>query len=362
MPRYFYTRNGLKLSLPLFFPDATRGFIKTVDFQDVENAGISGVLVNTYHLYKELGLELIRHFGGIREFVGWKGAVISDSGGFQVESVVKKQGQGSVEDYGIKFKLRDGKSFIFTPERSIQIQMDLNTDLVVVLDDFTPSNASYSEAEESVARTISWAKRSKDEFLRLCKKRKLRDKDRPYIIGVVQGGKYLDLRRKCLEALLEIGFDGLGYGGWPINEEGVFDYEVARLISRDLPKGYFLYGLGVGKPDDIVECFKLGYTIFDCVLPTRDARHRRLYVFNAPSMDKIDLNDNRFYSYYVPDREKYLKDKGKVSSACDCLLCKNYSRGYLAYLFQLKESSALRLSTIHNLRFYSILMEKLRSL
>lgn len=240
--------------------------------------------------------------------------------------------------------------------------MELKTDLVVVLDDFTPHTVGYKEAKETVDRTVLWARRSKDEFVKVCKEKHLSSKERPYIIGVVQGGKYLDLRKECTERLVEIGFDGLGYGGWTLNEKGNFDFEVAKCISENSPKNYFLYGLGVGKPDDIVACYKLGYKIFDCVLPTRDARHRRLYIFNASSINQIDIHKSDFYSFYTPDKEKYKDSDEPVSTACDCLLCRNYSRAYLAHLFRIEELGAMRLATIHNLRFFSILMEKLREL
>ena len=211
------------------------------------------------------------------------------------------------------------------------------------------------EEKESVERTISWAIRCKKYF------DEHTTKDyKPYIIGVVQGGKYLDLRKYCCEELVKIGFDGLGYGGWPINESGKFDYEIAELIATNSPKSCLLYGLGIGKPDEIVKLVKMGYRIFDCVLPTRDARHKRLYVYTAKSIDEINLDSDKFYRYYVPDKQMYFADKNPISSACDCLLCKHYSRSYLAHLFRIGDMSALRLSTIHNLRFYSILMEKLQ--
>ncbi|MFC1600709.1 tRNA-guanine transglycosylase, partial [Patescibacteria group bacterium] len=173
---------------------------------------------------------------------------------------------------------------------------------------------------------------------------------------------YMDLRERCAKKLVKIGFDGLGYGGWPLTNEGFFNYEVAKIIADNSPSDYLLYGLGIGKPDEILGCVKLGFDIFDCVLPTRDARHRRLYVYNADSIDKIDLSNNDFYSYYIPDKQKHTKENSSVSYACDCLLCTKYSRAYLAHLFRSREALALRLSTIHNLRFYSLLMEKIGEL
>jgi queuine tRNA-ribosyltransferase len=176
----------------------------------------------------------------------------------------------------------------------------------------------------------------------------------------VQGGKYQDLRKYCAEELTKIGFDGLGFGGWPIDDKGNFDLDSAKTIVENTPENYFLYGLGVGKPEDIIKCVKLGFNIFDCVLPTRDARHERLYIYNAGSIDEINIMKPDFYSFYRPDREKCLDDGSPVSLACDCLLCKKYSKAYLAHLFKINDFTAGRLATIHNLRFYSIFMEKLR--
>lgn len=270
-------------------------------------------------------------------------------------SLVKgENGKGKVSDIGISFHTSKNNKILLTPEKSIEYQIKLKTDLIVVLDDFTPPGSSHDEAKVTVERTIKWAKRCRsayDKFYKLGKG--------PYLIGVVQGGKYQDLRKYCATKLIEIGFDGLGYGGWPINDDGKFDYESASTIAECAPKDYLLYGLGIGKPEDIVGMYKLGYQIFDCVLPTRDARHGRLYKFTANSIDKIDLNTNNFYEYFNPAQTKNKNLNEPVSLACDCLLCKNYSKSYLHHLYKIKDVSAMRLSTIHNLRFYSLLMEKL---
>ncbi|MDP3994805.1 MAG: tRNA guanosine(34) transglycosylase Tgt [bacterium] len=349
--KYFKYHKG-KLSLPVFFPDATKAVIKTLDFSDVELTKTPGVLVNTYHLWKELGKDVLENFGGIGKFMSWNGGIISDSGGFQVMSLIKnKTVKGKVVDEGVVFYPSQKKKIILTPEKSIQFQMQLRTDMVVVLDDFTDPKSDYKEAKESVDRTIDWAKRSKKEFEKYPR--------RPYLLGVVQGGRFQDLRKKCAGELVKIGFDGLGYGGWPIDSEGKFDYLSAKTIADNCPDDYFLYGLGIGKPDEIVKCANLGYNIFDCVLPTRDGRHGRLYVYNADSISNIDVHSDPFYSFYIPAKEKYCNDNSPVSTACDCLLCRKYSRGYLAHLFRMKDVTAMRLASIHNLRFYAILMEKL---
>lgn len=358
--KFFRTIDGKKISLPIFFPDATRAVLKTLDSEDIENTKTAGVLVNTFHLYTHLGRKIFDRFGGVRNFMSFFGGVISDSGGFQVMSLAKRGGgENAVSDEGVTFKLQGRKKVLFTPEESVRFQMSLRPDMVVVLDDFTDPNDNHQKAAETVRRTIDWAERSKKEFEKQCKKRSLDKSKRPYLLAVVQGGEYLDLRKKCAQELAKIGFDGFGYGGWPLDKNGKFNYQVAKCIADNAPPGYFLYGLGIGKPDEVVSCVNLGYNIFDCVLPTRDARHKRLYVYEADSMEQIDLKKEKFYSYYTPDKEKYFQDQRPVSKACDCLLCKNYSRAYLAHLFRIKEVSARRLATIHNLRFYSILMEKL---
>lgn len=345
-PKFFLSKSG-KIPLPIFFPDATRAVVRTLDSLDIAGTITPGILVNTYHLFKNPGKNLIKNTKGVGGFMNWKGALISDSGGFQILSL-----PNTITDKGVTFKAENEPREILTPEKSIDFQHALKTDLMVVLDHFTQPKATRKEAEESIKRTILWAKRCKQEHTKL--------KSKAYLIAVVQGGSYYDLRKECAKELVKTGFDGLGYGGWPIDENGDFDYQTAKIIADEAPKNYLLYGLGIGKPHEIVNLFKMGYNIFDCVLPTRDARHGRLYVFNALSKNKIDLDSEKFYEYYTPDKEKYYHDLRPVSSACDCLLCSNYSRAYLAHLFRIKDISAMRLSSIHNLRFYSMLMERIR--
>jgi len=347
--KYFRSLVGKRLPLPVFFPDATRAVLRTLDSVDIANTKTPGILINTYHLYRDLDPEILKKFGGIREFMGWDGAVISDSGGFQVMSLAKRTGYGGrIVDEGVIFK-SGNKEILFTPKDSIEYQMNLNTDMVVVLDDFTPANASRKIAQETLVRTILWAKKSKSVFERYCERHEITNK--PYLLGVVQGGDYHDLRRQCIERLCEIGFDGLGFGGWAIKEDGSLDLELSKFIADNTPEDYLLYGLGVGKPEDIVALTKMGYQIYDCVLPTRDARHGRLYVYD----------DKNFYTYYSPSKSENATSSEPVSKDCDCLLCKNYSRAYLKHLYNIGDSSYFRLATIHNLRFYSRLMEKLKA-
>lgn len=360
-PKFFKTLGGENIPLPVFFPDATRGVVRSVDSSDIKRTKTPGVLVNTYHLINDLGDKQLEHWSGVSKFMNWGGGTISDSGGFQVMTLAKREGRvGKITNKGVEFWRNDNSKVLLTAERSIEFQAWLETDMVVVLDDFTPPGASRSEARETVERTILWARKSKMEFERIYEERQISIGKRPYILGVAQGGDYHDLRRECIERLTEIGFDGIGFGGWAI-KDGVLDLELSRVIAEKTPKNLLLYGLGIGKPEDIVKLFSMGYQIFDCVLPTRDARHGRLYVYNSDSIDQIDLSSADFYSFYYPQKSENLKSGEPVSKSCDCHLCTNYSRSYLQHLFKIKDATAMRLSTIHNLRFYSILMEKLRS-
>ena len=214
-----------------------------------------------------------------------------------------------------------------------------------------------------------WAKRCKEEYERIwvqssdhspkiAQGSELRGR-RPYLIGVVQGGAFEDLRLRSIKELTEIGFDGYGYGGFPM-KDGKFDEVMAKFLADNLPKNTLLYGLGIGKPDDIVKCVNCGWQIFDCVLPTRDARHGRLYVYKAKTVDEIDLSQEPFYQYYTPRKAEHLKESVPVSIACDCELCTTLTRAEFAQMWREQDERVLRLATIHNLRFYVILMEKLR--
>lgn len=334
---------------PIFFPDATKGFVRSVDFNDLDTIGVKGILVNTYHLYKEFGTSFFKKCGGIKRFMKYKGLVISDSGGFQIGSLLKMYpGKGHISNNGALFKADREKQIMLTPEKSMEFQLALKTDLVVVLDDFTSPNASYNEAKISVERTIKWAYRAKKEYERILEEKK----KQPLIIGVVQGGFYQDLRRYCTEELVKIGFDGLGYGGWPLRQaqgklSWEFDYDSAKTIAKYTPKNYLLYGLGIGKPKQIIKLINMGYKIFDCVLPTRDARHGRAYI----SLNKtLNLTRGVFKNDIKP-----------IDPKCACPTCGRYSRSYINYLFKVGDFSAGRLLTIHNLYFYIRLMDKIKA-
>lgn len=313
--------------------------------------------MNTYHLWRMIPEKVMYEMGGVRGLMNYSGSVISDSGGFQVMSIVKKGG-GKVVEEGVKFKPKNSPTLLLTPEESINYQMAMGTDLMVVLDDFTPPEASEREARETVERTIRWAKRSKAAYEKRIKELGIAEVERPILVGVVQGGRYPELRAECARELVKIGFDGYGYGGWPLNEQGEFDYDSARIIKENVPEGSILYGLGIGKPEQIVELVKQGWGVFDCVLPTRDARHNRLYVFESDWQEKMGRGE-MFYHYYNPKKSENVGEMGAVDPECECQLCKNYSRAYLYHLHKIGDSLAWRLATIHNLRFFAELMREL---
>lgn len=348
MQNSFRLLDGSTLPYPIFFPDATRGVVKAVDCQDIKATNTPGLLVNTYHLWRMIPETKMRAVGGVRPFMHWEGAAISDSGGFQAMSLIKKGG-GKITDEGLWFKPHNSPKLLLTPELSIKYQLAMKTDLVVVLDEYTHEGASESETRASVERTISWAKRSREAFDEECEKREIPANKRPYLIAVNQGGKNIALRRECNERLAEIGFDGYGHGGDGFDEERNLDMELSRIVVESAPKDALLYGLGVGRPEDIVRLYNQGYQIFDCVLPTRDARHGRLYFWKT----KDHSVKGDYYLTAPPGR-------APEETYCDCHTCTNYDWKYVDHLFRLKETLAYRLASIHNLRFYASLTESLR--
>lgn len=333
-------------NLPIYLPDATRGVVKSVDKQDLLDVKVQGVVVNTYHLKHTPGTDYLDNMGGIKTFMDFGGLVVSDSGGWQVFSLLKRGNlrAGKVTDAGVIFNLY-GKKELFTPEISIQTQFSINSDIVICLDDFVDPKSNYIQTKDAVLRTSQWAKRSKQEYIKQCEIRNLSQEARPLLFCVIQGGYEKDLRKLCAEELLNIGFDGFGFGGYAIDETtNALDLNLSEYIANLIPNEYFRFALGVGKPDDIKNCYKMGWELFDCTLPTKDARHQRLYTEEG---------------YIYINKVKFKNDNNPISSACDCFTCKNYNKSYLHHLFKIKDTLALRLSTIHNLRFYTRLIETL---
>jgi len=357
--------NGKKVFFPIYFPDATRAVVRSLDSIDLKEAKVEGIVINTYHLMTQPGTSVIKEIGGVRKYMNWPGLIVSDSGGFQLLSMIYKNKElGTVNSNGVVFHLGskgEKKKYIFTPEKSIEVQFELEADLMVCLDDCPAINAKPEEVELSVNRTIEWAKRGKEEYLKQLEQRKMSDSSRPTLLAVIQGGHDKKLRERCGRALVEIGFDGYGFGGWPLDEQGKVNLKILEFTASLTPDDKLKFALGVGNPSAIAGGFKVGYHIFDCVLPTRDARHQRLYVF-AKDPDKADLlNDEEIHQFVYIMREKYVRDGSPISEFCDCHTCRNFSRAYLRHLFEIKDSLAWRLATIHNLRTYTKLTEVLRT-
>lgn len=343
---------GKEYIFPQYFPDATRGYVKSVDTKDVINAEIKGMMVNTYHLMENPGLETVEKAGGIKKYMNFDGLVASDSGGWQMFSLIHRNAKaGKITDDGVIFKIGDGKKGLVTPEDVIDAQFKIGSDIMICLDDFSPPEGTERRLKESVERTIYWAKRSKIEFEKQLKKYGFTEDNRPVLLVPVQGGKSKELRKRCADELIKIGFDAYGFGGYVVDENGNWDMEMSQYLVDLLPEDSIRFALGIGRISDVYKLAKMGWDIFDCTLPTRDARHRRLYILNE---DKSDC------SYLYMGKTKHSHDFTPIDENCDCYTCKNYTRSYLNHLFNTEDPLAYRLASIHNLRTYSRLIENLQ--
>jgi queuine tRNA-ribosyltransferase len=347
-----------QLDLPVYMPDATLGVVRAVDATDLETCGVQSVVMNTFHLMQRPGSSTIQALGGLHKMSAWSKPIITDSGGFQAYSLIQQNAKyGSLDDDGITFKPEGAdRKFHLTPEKAVQLQMSYDTDVVMCLDYCTHVDAPFTFQENAVKHTIAWAKRCKSEFVRLLKQKRLEDSRRPLLFGVIQGGGSHELRKQCAEALLEIGFDGFGYGGWPLDNQGKLLTDIITYTRSLVPPPYPMHALGVGHPDNVIECTRIGYELFDSAMPTRDARHGRLYILQNQARDAGE----KWFSYLYINDEKYIKSDDPVSVICDCLCCTHYTRGYLHHLFKIGDSLFFRLATIHNLRFMTMLCERLR--
>ncbi len=342
-----------QLSLPVFLPDATFGVVRSVDAADLEQCGVQALVMNTFHLMQTPGSSTIQSLGGLHRLSGWSRPIITDSGGFQAYSLIHQNPKnGSLTDRGLLFHVEGtDRKLQLTPEKTVQLQLSYGADVVICLDDCTHAEAALDLQRDAVRRTVAWAKRGKAEFTRLVGQKQLTP--RPQLFAVIQGGKTPELRRECAEALLEIGFDGYGYGGWPLDGQGKLLADMLAYTRELVPPAFPLHALGVGHPQNVVACAHMGYGLFDSAMPTRDARHGRLYTFLRP-----DLSGEWFAYLYAAD-DKHIKASQPPSPGCDCACCRRYTLGYLHHLYKLKDSLYLRLATVHNLRFMTQLMERL---
>jgi queuine tRNA-ribosyltransferase len=346
------------IDFPVFLPDATRGVVRAVDSADLERCGVTGLVMSIFHLMQHPGSSVIHRHGGLHRFANWRRPIVTDSGGFQVYSLVRQNPKsGSLSEKGMVYRAEDGSKYNLTPEKSIQLQVSYGGDIVFCLDDCTHVDDSADTQVDAVRRTVKWAKRCREEFERLMAQKKLGDQARPLLFAVVQGGGVRALRKQCAEALLEIGFDGYGYGGYPLDGEGRLVADIFAYLRELIPSHYPIHALGVGHPQNVVDCFRLGYSIFDSALPTRDARKGRLYRFtSAPA-----ITTERWFEYVYIEDKKHIKDTAPISPYCDCEACSDYSLSYLQHLFHIGDALYMRLATIHNLRFMNQVIDLLRA-
>lgn len=367
-----FTAHGT-IQTPAFMPVGTQGTVKAMKISDVKNSGAQIILGNTYHLMLRPGADLIAEFGGLHKFIGWDGPILTDSGGFQVMSLGghntetsrakttriadqdsnlqnkgPKNPAGShgglckISDDGVEFSSHiDGTKYFLTPEKSIEIQHKLNSDITMIFDECVKFPATHQEAKNAMERSIDWAARSKSAFIK---------RDGYGLFGIVQGGIYEDLRKISAEKLTEIGFDGYAIGGLAVGEGQEVMLKVLDYAPDFLPTQKPRYLMGVGKPSDIVGAVARGIDMFDCVLPTRSGRTGQAFVRQGKKDGVINIRN-----------AKYRNDTKPLDEKCGCYACKNHSRAYIHHLNKAEEILASMLITEHNIFYYQDLMSDIRS-
>jgi queuine tRNA-ribosyltransferase len=348
------------ITLPTFLPDATRASVRGVDGADLRAVGIGAVMVNAMHLAQRPGLRQVKRVGGLHSFMSWDGLIVSDSGGFQVLSLLRRQGKtNAIRPNGVTFQESpEAKKIELTPEKVISWQFGLGSDAVIALDDCTGPEDSPAEQVASTERTIRWFRQAAVAFEREVRQR--RAGTPPLLVGVVQGGSDPELRTRCVEAMVAAGAQGFGFGGWPLDAEGRLELAMFELLARLTPPDAPLFALGVGKPEHLVTLCEVDQRwVFDCTIPTRDARHGRLFSF-LPGDAPLVAGQPFYRGVYIYDEENARIDE-PVDPGCDCPTCRRYGRSYLHHLFRVKDGLADRLATMHNLRFYTRLLERLRA-
>jgi queuine tRNA-ribosyltransferase len=337
--------------IPIFMPDATRGAVRGLTTSQLVKTGINAIVTNTLHLTIAPTSERIQELGGIHSYMNWDGPILTDSGGFQVFSLIHTgKWKGKVHDNGADFiSPRDGTKYELTPELSIDIQMRIGSDILVVLDDCRKAQVDREQAEISVKRTLEWAERCKRHFEDVYGGT---EKTGKLLTAVVQGANFIDLRKSCAKELSDMDFDGYNFGGYVLDDDGNLVVKEMEAVVENTPSDKFNYAMGVGKPEDIVAATKLGYNVFDTVLVTRNARHGTLYIKGS--------DGNGFPGEVVRiGNSKYATDLGPIDETCDCEACVNHSRAYIHHLLKVGEMTGYTLVTIHNVRFYQRLMESL---
>ena len=331
---------------PVFMPVGTAGTVKAVAQDVLEGLGAQIILGNTYHLYLRPGHEAIRRMGGLHKFMSWPRALLTDSGGFQVFSLSQLR---KVTDAGVEFRSHlDGSSHMFTPEHSMDVQIALGADICMAFDECTEYPAERSRAQESLRLTMAWALRSLERFRALAHEVPWHEEQggrTQSLFGIVQGGTYTDLRRESAERLVEMEFDGYAIGGLSVGEPREKTLEMIAEVLPLLPKDKPRYVMGVGYPDEIEQYARMGLDMMDCVLPTRAARHGLLFT----SEGRLNIKG-----------KKFAEDQGPPDPACDCMVCRRYTRAYLRHLMHSGEALSGTLNSIHNLAYYLGIMERVR--
>ncbi len=328
------TNHGV-VETPMFMPVGTRATVKTLSVEELYDVNSGIVLSNTYHLWLRPGEDIVKKAGGLHKFMNYKGPMLTDSGGFQVFSLAKNKAKDIVEE-GVHFKSHiDGSKLFLTPEKSIQIQNDLDSDIAMSFDECPPYPVTYDYMKKSVERTLRWAKRGKAAHKNANQS----------LFGIVQGGEYEDLRKYSAEETVKMDFDGYSIGGTSVGEGKDVMYKMIDYAIPYLPEDKTRYLMGVGDPIDILEAVIRGIDIFDCVLPTRIARHGQAFTREG----KINFNN-----------AKFKEDFTALEESCDCYTCRNYSKAYIRHLITSDESLGGRLLSIHNIRFLTKLTEEIR--
>ena len=328
-----HTPHGI-IETPVFMPVGTRATVKAMTPEEVKDLGAQIILSNTYHLYLKPGHDLIREAGGLHKFMNWHGPILTDSGGFQVFSLGDLR---KIKEEGVQFRSHiDGSKHFISPEKSIEVQNALGSDIMMTFDECAPYPSTYEYVKNSMERTTRWAKRCKDYH---------KDWDKQALFGIVQGGMYKDLRHESAKALVDMDFSGYAVGGLSVGEPKDLMCDILEYTTPLLPKTKPRYLMGVGTPDYLFEAVTRGIDMADCVLPTRIAR-------NGTALTS--------HGKMVMRNAKYTRDFNKLDPECDCYTCRNYSRAYIRHLINVDEILGARLLTIHNLNFLIKLMDNIR--
>lgn len=322
------------INTPIFMPVGTNATVKAMRPEDLKEAAAQIILANTYHLYLRPGHRLVEQLGGLHRFMAWDGPILTDSGGFQVYSLTELR---KITEEGVAFRSHiDGSPHLLTPELSIKIQESLGADIIMCFDECPPAEAERGYVERSLAMTTRWARRCKEAHSRADQ----------HLFGIVQGGRFSDLRQRSLQELQQIGFDGYALGGLSVGEEKPVMHEVMDACSDLLPVDHPRYIMGIGTPEDLVEAVWRGYDMFDCVMPTRNARNGMLFTGRG----RVNIK-----------RKQYEDDQGPLDPDCSCYVCRTYSRAYLRHLFRSGEILSSMLNTHHNIAWYLNLMDRIRT-